>query len=102
MAKPPVTDPLRPDGRRRRSKNPQDPIVAELFSVERLEQHARTLAAAQKVTGNPRRGQPVRPRVAENGQILLDVVPDAGAGHQGRTLDHARRRVAGRQLPDRR
>ena len=68
----PLPDPpARIRARLRPQAEHEEPILAELFSVERLEQHARTLAAAQKVTGNPRRGQPVRPRVAENGQIQL-------------------------------
>ena len=50
----------------------EEPILAELFSVERLEQHARTLAAAQAVTDAPRRGYAVGPRVAENGRVLLE------------------------------
>src|SRR3990170_9030990 len=51
---------------------PEEPILAELFSVERLEQHAQTLAAAQVVTNTPRRGHAIRPRVAENGRVLLE------------------------------
>ncbi|MBF6606333.1 MAG: hypothetical protein IVW53_12195 [Chloroflexi bacterium] len=69
----PVRDPL---GRDRRRVRPQaeldEPIVAELFSVERLEQHAQTLAAAQTVTATPRRGHAVRPRIAENGRVLVE------------------------------
>ncbi len=49
------------------------PIVAELFSIERLEQHAETLAAAQPVTDEPRAGRAIRPRVADNGRVLLDA-----------------------------
>ena len=49
----------------------EEPILAELFSVERLEQHAQTLAAAQAVTDTPRRGHAVQPRIAENGHVLL-------------------------------
>ncbi len=49
-----------------------EPIVSELFSVERLEQHAESLAAAQAITRHPRRGRVIRPRVAQNGRILLD------------------------------
>jgi cyclic beta-1,2-glucan synthetase len=49
-----------------------EPIVAELFSVERLEQHARSLAAAQTITSQAGRGRAIRPRVAENGRILLE------------------------------
>ena len=51
----------------------EEPILAELFSVERLEEHAQTLAAAQTVTSTPRRGRPVAPRIAENGRVLLDA-----------------------------
>jgi len=40
--------------------------------VERLEQHAQTLAAAQTVTDAPRRGHAVAPRIAENGRVLVE------------------------------
>ena len=50
-----------------------EPIVAELFSVERLEQHGESLAAAQSITQQPRAGRPIRPRVAENGRVLLQA-----------------------------
>ena len=55
----------------RREGDLDQPILAELFSVERLEQHAQTLAAAQHITDTPRRGHPVGPRIAENGRVLL-------------------------------
>jgi len=48
-----------------------DSIVSELFSVERLEQHARSLAAAQTITSEPRRGRAIGPRIADNGRVLL-------------------------------
>src|SRR3984893_6163072 len=48
------------------------PIRAELFSVERLEQHAESLAAAQAITLDPVRGRPLLPRVLENGRLLLE------------------------------
>src|SRR5207302_7104612 len=48
------------------------PIRAELFSVERLEQHAESLAAAQTITLDPTRGKPLLPRVLENGRLLLE------------------------------
>ncbi|MEX0848312.1 MAG: protein ndvB, partial [Ilumatobacteraceae bacterium] len=51
----------------------EDPIVAELFSVERLEQHGRTLAVAQRVRSGPDRGEPIRPRVTDNGRVLVDA-----------------------------
>ena len=66
-----------PPGRNRpRGRQPaglEEPILAELFSVERLEQHAETLAAAQAVTDAPRRGHAVGPRIAENGRVLLEA-----------------------------
>jgi cyclic beta-1,2-glucan synthetase len=49
----------------------QEPIRAELFSVERLEQHAESLAAAQQVTIDSRRGSVLAPRVRDDGRILL-------------------------------
>jgi cyclic beta-1,2-glucan synthetase len=48
------------------------PIRAELFSVERLEQHAESLAAAQVITLEPVLGRPLLPRVLENGRLLLE------------------------------
>src|ERR1700723_1392800 len=50
----------------------EEPIRAELFSVERLEQHAESLAAAQTVTTDSDSGRPLIPRVAENGRALLE------------------------------
>ncbi len=50
----------------------EQPIRAELFSVERLEQHAESLAAAQTVETGLTRGKPLVSRVAENGRLLLD------------------------------
>src|SRR4030095_13437420 len=35
----------------------EEPIRAELFSTERLEQHAESLATAQQVTPTPRKGR---------------------------------------------
>ena len=49
-----------------------EPIRAELFSVERLEQHAQSLAAAQTVPKETYQGRPLIPRVVENGRVLLD------------------------------
>jgi cyclic beta-1,2-glucan synthetase len=61
------------NGRRVRAQaEPEEPILAELFSVERLEQHAQTLAAAQTVTDAPRRGHAVAPRIAENARVLVE------------------------------
>jgi cyclic beta-1,2-glucan synthetase len=67
-----------------------EPILSELFSVERLEQHARSLAEAQRVTGEPRRGREIRPRVAENGRILLEAYRTlAGAIREERSITPA-------------
>src|SRR5579863_1116572 len=51
----------------------EEPIRAELFSLERLEQHAESLAAAQIITTQASRGRPLLPRVLENGRVLLDA-----------------------------
>lgn len=48
------------------------PIRGELFSAERLEQHAESLAAAQSVQEIIGEGRPLLPRVLENGRVLLD------------------------------
>jgi len=50
----------------------EEPIRAELFSAERLEQHAESLAAAQTVTTDSDSGRPLIPRVLENGRALLE------------------------------
>jgi cyclic beta-1,2-glucan synthetase len=52
--------------------NEEEPIRSELFSLERLEQHAASLAAAQTVTKELIRGRPLIPRVLDNGRVLLD------------------------------
>src|SRR5688572_23573726 len=50
----------------------EEPILAELFSSERLEQHGESLALAQRVTTTPRRGRPLLPRVLDNGRVLRE------------------------------
>ena len=50
-----------------------DAIREELFSVERLESHARSLAAAQPVTPLKIRSHPLASRLAENGVALHDA-----------------------------
>jgi cyclic beta-1,2-glucan synthetase len=50
----------------------EGPIRSELFSAERLEQHAENLAAAQVITTDDGEGRPLLPRVLENGRILLE------------------------------
>ena len=50
----------------------EEPIRAELFSAERLEQHAESLAAAQTVGETAGEGRLLLPRVLENGRVLLE------------------------------
>ena len=48
-----------------------EPLIrSELFGIERLEQHAESLAAAQRVTADSKSG---RPRLKDNGRALLDA-----------------------------
>jgi cyclic beta-1,2-glucan synthetase len=49
----------------------ETPIREELFSVERLESHARSLAVAQTVALRATRGLPLAARLADNGAVLL-------------------------------
>ena len=51
----------------------REPIRAELFSIERLEQHAESLAAAQPVTTRPQTGRRLAARLRENGRVLLEA-----------------------------
>jgi cyclic beta-1,2-glucan synthetase len=50
----------------------EEPIRAELLSIERLEQHAESLAAAQPVTTTSRHARKLLPRVQDNGRVLLE------------------------------
>ena len=50
----------------------EEPIPGELFSVDRLEEHAESLAAAQVISTHAGAGQPLISRVAENGRLLLE------------------------------
>jgi cyclic beta-1,2-glucan synthetase len=59
-----------------RATSPWDdekPIREELFGVERLQSHARSLAAAQMIADKPTRGLPLAGRLADNGKVLLAV-----------------------------
>jgi len=51
----------------------QEPIRAELFGGDRLEEHARSLAKAQAVTSKPTKGQPLAGQLAENGSTLREA-----------------------------
>ncbi|HVC21151.1 MAG TPA: glucoamylase family protein, partial [Vicinamibacterales bacterium] len=48
-------------------------IRSELFSIERLEQHAESLAAAQWVTPRPGRGRNLARRLRDNGRVLFET-----------------------------
>jgi cyclic beta-1,2-glucan synthetase len=54
----------------------EEPIRAEVFGIERLEQHAQSLAAAQRVTERPSKGRNLLPRVRENARVLLAAYRD--------------------------
>lgn len=58
------------------SRQWQEPIRAEVFGIERLEQHAESLAAAQRSTDKPSRGRNLLPRVSDNAQVLLAAYRD--------------------------
>lgn len=48
----------------------EEPIREELFSIERLEQYAPTLAAEHEVSDGPQRGRQLLPQFEENGRQL--------------------------------
>jgi cyclic beta-1,2-glucan synthetase len=49
------------------------PIRGELFGVERLEDHARSLAASQTITPKTCRINPLAARLTDNATVLLDA-----------------------------
>jgi len=49
------------------------PIRSELFSAERLEQHAESLATAQRIVQRPGIGRPLAKRLRDNDKALLDA-----------------------------
>ncbi len=52
---------------------PEGPIRAELFSAERLEQHAASLASAQRVSPDITSGQPLTKRLLDNANVLAEA-----------------------------
>jgi cyclic beta-1,2-glucan synthetase len=54
----------------------EEPIRAELFGIERLEQHAESLAEAERATEKPTRGRDLLPRVRDNARELVAVYHD--------------------------
>ena len=63
----------------------QGPIREELFSVERLEGHARSLAVAQIVSPRTTKGRLLARRLADNRTVLLDAFRYRIS--HGRTID---------------
>jgi len=63
----------------------RSPVRSELFGAERLEQHARSLAAAQPVTAGRARDGRLADRLADNAAFLLQanraLAKSAGDGH---------------------
>ncbi len=53
-----------------------EPIRAEIFGMERLEQHAESLAAAQRTTEKPSRGKNLLARIDEDARVLLAAYRD--------------------------
>jgi cyclic beta-1,2-glucan synthetase len=53
--------------------NDANPIREELFGIERLEQHAESLAAAQSVTKSPPKTLSLHTRLNDNATVLLSV-----------------------------
>ncbi len=57
--------------------NNREPVREELFSVERLEEHARSLAAAQIVSSRGTKGRLLARRLAHNRAALLEAYRSA-------------------------
>ena len=65
-------------------------IRSELFSAERLEQHAASLAAEQRVASGPVAGRPLVSRLRDNGKVLRAAYHAiAGAIREGRAISPA-------------
>jgi cyclic beta-1,2-glucan glucanotransferase len=68
----------------------EESIRAELFSIERLEQHAESLAAAQTITARPVTGRSLAARVKDNESVLLEAYRAiASAVGEGRAITPA-------------
>ena len=57
------------------------PLRGELFGIERLEEHARSLAAAQTVTSGRSRGRGLTDGFADNAAFLLLRIPMMPPGY---------------------
>jgi cyclic beta-1,2-glucan synthetase len=70
--------------------NSEELLRAELFSVERLEQHGRSLAAAEAASSGRMRGRSLSARLRDNAAVLLAAYRDiATAVHAGGTITPA-------------
>src|SRR5450755_3945182 len=70
--------------------NSEELLREELFSVERLEQHGRSLAAAESATVGRSRGRSLSARLRNNAAVLLAAYRDiAAAVHAGRPITPA-------------
>jgi len=66
------------------------PVREELFSLERLEEHARSLALAQRVAPKPIKGHSLVARLADNAAVLLNAYRvNAKAIDDGRAITPA-------------
>ena len=66
------------------------PVREELFGIERLEQHAESLAAAQRITATPPRVLSLRTRLNDNAAFLLTAYRATAAEVEGgRGVVHA-------------
>jgi hypothetical protein len=70
--------------------NSEESIREELFSIERLEQHAESLPAAQGIAAGSITGRSLAVRLKENESVLLRAYRDiAGAVGEGRAITPA-------------
>jgi cyclic beta-1,2-glucan synthetase len=70
--------------------NNEESIREELFSIERLEQHAESLAAAQPVSARPTAGRSLAARLKDNEAVLLEAYRAiANAVGEGRAITPA-------------
>ena len=68
------------------SSDVEEPIRAEVFGGERLEEHAASLAAAVRITEKPTRGRHLLPRVRDNRRALLNAYRSLEVGSHGLPL----------------
>ena len=72
------------------ARDDEEPIRSELFSIERLEQHAESLAASQPVHTKRAPGRSLVDRLRENEQVLLQAYGSiAKAATEGRPVSPA-------------